>query len=226
MSDLLPLLWLDLETTGLSFESDQIIEVAACVTEPTAPYRRLDAGHYQSLVRPVPPFVVGDFVLTMHTTNGLWHELATHPSPPSLAQVESELLSYIGRTVAGSKLTLAGSGVGPFDKRMIDLHMPRLAKRLTYYVFDVGVVGRFRESLGFERRESDGAHRAWSDVEHELSLAVEYAEASSQQRVRLVCATCLHPIGIGDPMRLLRAEPTPRFGHIECSPTTNTETNP
>ena len=186
-----PLLWLDLESLGLNAD-DQIIEVAACLTEPTAPFQRIDRGEYRALVAPVPPYVVGDVVLAMHTTNGLWRELQTEPTA-TIAEVERDLLAYIGRHVHGSKVTLAGAEVSRFDYGMIERWMPRVARRLTYYTFDVSVVRRWMESCGQAIERDEGDYRAWADVQRALDQA---RAISSRQATpgHWVCATCLSKI--------------------------------
>lgn len=220
-SELCPLLWFDCETTGLDKQHDQIIEVAAFITTPTVPYERLDRGHFHSLVQPEPPYVVGDYVLRMHTLNGLWRELTTEPAP-SLAEVERELVAYIGRTVGGSKVTLAGSGVATFDMQFIERRMPRVHKRLTYFTFDTGVIRRYRQSIGkiVERDDADDTHRALDDTRAALKHLQEYAAEDTvygdhRRRLTIACERCYRPIGVGVPMTVTSAQP-PRFAHTEC----------
>lgn len=223
-TDLCPLLWLDLETTGLDKTNDQIIEVAACLTEPTAPFNRIDSGYFHALVQPVEPYTVGDYVLRMHTRNGLWRALLVEETMP-IARADKEITAWIGRFVGGQKVTLAGSGVATFDKQVIEHHMPKLHKRLTYYTFDTGVIRRYRQAIGktVEWKESDATHRAWDDVEDALAALTQYAREDTkplpppaERRVALVCIACHTRIELDEPMRLVQAEP-PRFQHVTCT---------
>ena len=213
MTDRPPLLWLDLECTGLDYASP-ILELACCLTESVAPYERLDAGMFVSLVAPPRPFHVDDVVLMMHTKNGLWAKLAAEPAQ-ELHDVERRVMAYIGSTVKGSQVTLAGAGVASFDRNVIRGQMSALHKRLTYYCFDVSVVRRFRESIGASIVEPADTHRAEADVEHALEEAREYAMAI-EGRVP-ICELCLRRIE--GAMIQTRADPTSRFAHYpECPP--------
>lgn len=183
-----PLLWLDLETTGTN-PDDQIIEIAACITHADAPFERIDDEHFHHVLAPVSPFVVGDFVLRMHTGNGLWNEVM-HAGSTTVRDVERQLVSYIGRHCGGSKVTLAGSGVARFDYVMLQRWMPKVANRLTYYTFDTGVVRRWLQACGQPVSERTSDHRAWGDVRAALEQARIFSAKASTPG-HFVCATCL-----------------------------------
>lgn len=214
MKTLAPLLWLDLETTGLDKSTTQIIELAACITKPVAPFERLDADAYHALVQPESPFTVDDFVLRMHTVNGLWRDLQYEPTK-LVGEVDRELEAFIGRTVQGSKVTLAGSGVATFDFVLLHRLLPRTARRLTYFTLDTGVVRRYRQSIGkLVDDERDSTHRAVDDVREALRAVREYADAdTSTPKLTLACSLCFHRFDIGDAMQLVSETP-PRVAHF------------
>ena len=95
------LLWVDLESTGLSTREDAIIEVAAVLTDADLN----ELGRYESLVRLDEAgwerLMANDFVRTMHEGNGLLDALrdpATAVSLPSTADVEQLLLELLDKT--------------------------------------------------------------------------------------------------------------------------------
>ena len=75
------LVWIDLEMTGLSTETDEIVEIAAIVTE--ADLTELDAG-VTFVVNPSEAALaqMDDFVTNMHTESGLITEIPNGLAPP------------------------------------------------------------------------------------------------------------------------------------------------
>ena len=219
MSELLPnpLLWLDLETTGTKDDA-QIIEVACCLTRPDAPFDRVDAGHFHALVEPTAPWSAPGEVVRMHAVNGLWNALATEPSHP-IAEVEHQLLAWLGRAVGGALVTPAGSGVAHYDVPLLRRLMPKVARRFTYYSLDVGVVRRWSDAIGEPLPErAPSTHRAWDDVLAALGFAAEMAE---RRRPRRVCSSCLAVIEYHEPT-VLNAQGT-RWVHYPACPSSSAD---
>lgn len=136
------LLWLDLETTGLATECD-VLEVAAAIAPFDRPFEPTSSSNvvvgYRDWSR------VDDAVIEMHARSGLVADCCR--SRWSLADAEKTVLLLTSKSAKGSVL-LAGSTVGPFDKRFVDRHMPTLAAMLHHRVYDVSAVRNFCYSLG------------------------------------------------------------------------------
>lgn len=168
------LLWCDLESTGLSTERDEIIEAAFILTDTALN----ELASYESLVLPTLKALgrlnASEFVLKMHTDNGLLAEL-DEGRAPYLRYVEAGVWRLVSQHVtAGDTIHLAGSGVAAFDRPMIRKHMPALDKLLHYAPIDVGVLRRcWRMWTGQDISVDDErkTHRAMADVEGHLNEA-------------------------------------------------------
>lgn len=163
------LLFLDFETTGTDFANDQVIDVGALLVSEdldtvygsfsgTAFFDSKDLSK------------VDDFVVNMHTVNGLWTQSAE--STLTVGDLEQSLVELVQEhRVDGEVVYLAGSGVSHFDKHVIDAQMPELSSLLSYATYDFGVLRRCLSS--FSSREvpklpaSSGdakTHRGYDDA--------------------------------------------------------------
>lgn len=184
------LLWMDLESTGLSTTEDAIIEVAAVLTDTDLN----ELGRYESLVRLDEAgwerLMANDFVRTMHEGNGLLAALrdpATAASLPSVGDVEQTLLELVATTGdPKSSVLLAGSGVGHFDHPLLKNLMPTLAARLGYATIDIGVMRRsylMWTGDNLVTANDDKTHRSMDDIQCHLAEARAFRELFlTQQR--------------------------------------------
>ena len=85
------IVWIDCEMTGLSLESDALIEVAALVTD----YELNQLGDGVDVIISPPPAALDqmiDLVREMHTTSGLLSELA---GGVTLEDAQAQVLGYV-----------------------------------------------------------------------------------------------------------------------------------
>ena len=173
------ILWIDLETTG-NGPDDDIIELGAVLTDKDYVIQSSFARVYRTR-RAVS--VISPKVLEMHFANGLWRD--TIEATSYAADSEDEILAWLGKAGAlkggANSLPLAGSGTSHFDRRYIERDWPSLARRLTYWNLDIGVVRRFLRSWLPEEVQSyvidsqaGKHHRALADVMQHLQEAIEY----------------------------------------------------
>lgn len=175
------LLWLDLETTGLDPNKHTILEVACGLAHFDRPFEfsvSVDTDDYQAVAHfdifrwGTDASNVDKFVFDMHTKNGLWAKCAA--SEHSLDGIEQQLIEMLGDPykplVGDDRPILAGSTIG-FDLSFLRVHMPRLAARLHYRLYDVTSVKLFCQSLGMPKPPKAEARRAMPDVLESIAHA-------------------------------------------------------
>ena len=167
------ILWIDLETTG-SDDDDKIIEVGAILTD-----RDLnEISYFESVISPKDALeqeesyirmAKNDIVLNMHTNSGLMYDFLAGQGLP-IDEAEDAMLDWLSENGAkdSQHIPLAGSGVGHFDRKYIRRYWPRLDKKLTYWVYDVGVLRRVFELAGLEWISEQKTHRALDDITFHL----------------------------------------------------------
>lgn len=169
-------LWLDLETTGLDPQQDQILEI----------YAELDVHGQRAVTRAEAAIAIGpkgserlrgnEYVEKMHNDSGLLR--LCYSAGFSLEAVETSIV----RALHGcSKLLLAGNSIH-FDLGFIRAQMPRLAALLHHGVLDVSSIARFAESLGVPPFLGEPAHRAKADVQRSR-LIYDYCMSTLARKV-------------------------------------------
>ena len=182
------LFWVDLETTGLDLERDEILEIAVVLTD----FELTEIDRWESVITMTPNgaarIAADPYVMKMHADNGLYRESRDANVP--LAVAEESLVQFLEHAdFLRGELIIAGSGVASFDRPLIRKHLPRVDEFLTYYPADIGVIRRLLPILSAGTLElpkvpasfMDGykTHRAMDDVQAhilEASVASEYLQ--------------------------------------------------
>ena len=171
-------MWIDCEMTGLDLAKDQLVEIAAVVTE--ADLTELDAG-VSVIIRPDDLSVLEGMeqvVLDMHTASGLLDEI---PGGVTLAEAEEQILAYVRKHVPEPrKAPLAGSSVY-VDRGFLARDMPELDAHLHYRLVDVSSVKeisrRWYPRVYFNSPEKRGNHRALGDIRESIAELRYYRDA-------------------------------------------------
>jgi oligoribonuclease len=171
------LVWIDCEMTGLSLETDALIEVAALVTD----YDLNVLGEGVDIVIKPPAEALeqmDDFVRTMHTNSALLPELE---HGVTLAEAEERVLAYVQEQCgAEARPPLAGNTVGT-DRAFLARDMPTLEGWLHYRNVDVSTIKelsrRWFPRAYFQAPAKRGNHRALADIQESIEELRYYREA-------------------------------------------------
>ena len=163
------LVWIDCEMTGLDLRSDQLIEIAALVTDADLNILgdgidvviHADEAALSSMI---------DVVAEMHSRSGLIDEVKA--SAVDLATAETMVLDYIGEHVKQPKTApLAGNSIAT-DRSFIARDMPKLDSFLHYRMIDVSSIKelcrRWYPRIYFGQPTKGLAHRALADIHESI----------------------------------------------------------
>ncbi|MCD1285803.1 oligoribonuclease [Brevibacterium sp. GP-SGM9] len=158
------IVWIDCEMTGLDEVRDELIEVAAIVTD--FELNPLDDG-IDIVIRPSAEALenMNEFVTKMHTNSGLITEL---DAGTTVAEAQTQVLEYVKKHVPESgKAPLGGNSVGT-DKVFLSKQMPELVNHLHYRIIDVSSIKELSKQwfprAYFQSPEKHGNHRALGDI--------------------------------------------------------------
>ncbi|KAL5531956.1 REX2_1 [Sanghuangporus sanghuang] len=161
-----PLVWIDLEMTGLNARSDEIMEIAVLITDENLELLD-DSIQYVVKVDKEKLDNMDEWCTRQHGSTGLTQ--ACLDSPHTLPFVEDAALEYIRRYIPEKRVgVLAGNSVH-VDRMFLAERMPRLLDHLHYRIVDVSSIKELcrRWYNGLVARpmvkESD-AHRALDDI--------------------------------------------------------------
>ena len=152
-------MFIDLETLGTDVDKHPPIEVGVVIVRRDTLEVAFQRGFVTHLEEDEDmPQVVRD----MHTKNGLLEDC--YRSVLTIEDVDSFMANLLDELMDGKHIPFAGSGVLHFDRKFIDRWMPRMAERITYWAYDVGVVRRFSQWGGGKVLDGTKSHRALDDA--------------------------------------------------------------
>ena len=162
------LIWIDCEMTGLSLESDVLVEIAVLVTDSEL---TLIGEGVDVVIKATPEQIGGmnEFVTQMHTDSGLITEI---PNGITVEAAEDAILAYLESTgTTPGKSPLAGNSVS-VDRNFITRDMPRLTEYLHYRTVDVSSIKelarRWYPKIYFAAPAKTGNHRALGDIQDSI----------------------------------------------------------
>ena len=155
-----PLVWIDLEMTGLSPDYSTILEISTILTDNNL-----------EIIEKGPSIVIfqEDIVLdTMdgwcfeqHRKTGLLDEVKQ--SKTSLAQAEEQTLDFLKKHCEFQESPLCGNSIW-VDRFFLKAYMPRLELFLYYRVIDVSTIKELVLRWGGPEFEKKDVHRAEDDI--------------------------------------------------------------
>jgi oligoribonuclease len=173
-----PLVWIDLEMTGLDPDTDVIVEIATIVTDGSLEH----VEHGPDLVVAAPATALdgmAEVVRRMHSASGLIDEIRA--TDRTVADAEAATLEFVRTHVpAPSTAPLTGNRVHA-DRAFLRRYMPTLEAYLHYRNVDVStlkeLVRRWRPSLLDAAPAKQERHRALDDIVESIAELRFYRDA-------------------------------------------------
>ncbi|CEL92250.1 unnamed protein product [Vitrella brassicaformis CCMP3155] len=161
-----PLVWIDLEMTGLDTAKDMIIEAAVVVTD--GQLERVIEG--PDLVIYAPDSLLDsmdEWCTKHHGESGLTDKVRR--STMSLSDAEEQILAFIRQHAQEREAPLAGNSVH-VDRRFLVKDMPKLERYLHYRIVDVSTVKELcrRWYPALTPPLKKGRHRALEDIRESI----------------------------------------------------------
>lgn len=172
-----PIVWIDCEMTGLDPQVDDLVEIAAIVTDsqlrPLAEGIDLVIKPSESALEQMSPFVT-----QMHTDSGLIEEFE---GGVSVEEAQERVLEYVRRLVPVPGMApIAGNSIGQ-DVRFLRKFMPELLDHLHYRVIDVSTLKelakRWYPRVYACAPDKNGGHRALGDIQDSIVELQYYRRA-------------------------------------------------
>jgi len=169
-----PLIWIDLEMTGLDPETCRILEIATIVTD--GQLNEIAAGPDLVVHQPDELLdTMNSWCVRQHGESGLTK--AVRESTLSLEAAEEQTLAFLVQHTKPGASPLCGNSVGQ-DRKFIDRYMPKLANFLHYRTVDVSsvkeLVKRWYPPLPVFTKK--GNHRALEDIRDSIAELRFYRE--------------------------------------------------
>jgi oligoribonuclease len=164
-----PLVWIDLEMTGLDPERDVILEIAVIVTDGAL--ETVEEGPDLVVAQPESSLEgMASFVAEMHAKSGL--DQAVRASTLTLGEAEVAALAFVRRFVPVPRSApLAGNSIAT-DRTFLRRHMPALEAHMHYRNVDVSTVKelarRWYPDAKKAAPEKGGGHRALADIRESI----------------------------------------------------------
>ncbi len=170
-----PLIWIDMEMTGLEPETCVVLEIATIVTNGELE----EIAEGPSLVIHQPDDILesmNSWCIRQHGESGLTEKVRS--SKISLEQAEEETLAFLRQHTKSGASPLCGNSVGQ-DRRFIDVYMPGLAEYLHYRTIDVSTIKelskRWYPDVSNFGKQAD--HRALDDIRESIAELRYYRES-------------------------------------------------
>ena len=181
------IVWVDVETTGLSYEHDLLLEIVILLSD-----RKCNVIDYNTWLVGEPSWndrvqdaKLDEFVGPMHKESGLWMEweqaLEVNPKLIHPRIVQDQILNWFDEhELAYGQYPMAGSSVG-FDRHMMGIHLPDVEQHFHYRNLDIS---SHKESCKlnnphvYEQRPEnpDPIHRPLPDIKDSITEYRYYME--------------------------------------------------
>ena len=170
-----PLVWMDLEMTGLDPDANVIIEIATLLTN--ADLEIIAEGPVLAIHQPEAELEkMDEWNTTHHGQSGLTERVRA--SKVDTEAAEELTLAFLREHLQPGEAPLCGNSICQ-DRRFLARHMPALSGFLHYRMIDVSTLKELARRWhpaaleGFSKRE---AHRALEDIRESIAELRHYRE--------------------------------------------------
>lgn len=174
MSDV-PLVWMDLEMTGLDPDRDAIIEMATLITDSAL--NVIAEGPVIAVHQSEETLgLMDDWNVRTHGESGLTERVRR--SQVSEAEAEATTLAFIAEHVPARQAPLCGNSIWQ-DRRFLARYMPDLEQYLHYRLIDVSTLkelARRWKPEAYEGFQKQSAHTALADIRESIAELAHYRE--------------------------------------------------
>jgi oligoribonuclease len=165
-------IWLDCEMTGLDFETNKILEVAAIVTDKK--FSPLHTVH-KVLFQPEAELLkMDDWCTKTHNGSGLINKVKESKTTEAetdliLAEMTKEFFKSNRKE---DRPVLCGNSIWQ-DRKFVDKYFPKFSGQLHYRMFDVSTFKILFEVYHNDKFKKQNKHTALEDIEESL-LEIKY----------------------------------------------------
>ncbi|XP_052181988.1 oligoribonuclease [Diospyros lotus] len=172
----LPLVWIDLEMTGLNIEHDRILEIACIITNGSL--TKLVEGPDLVIHQPKACMDrMGEWCQTHHGESGLTEKVLQ--SKISEQEAEKQVIEFVKRHVGTYTPLLAGNSIY-MDYLFLKKYMPDLASLFSHVLVDVSSVKalclRWYPKENRKAPSKENKHRAMDDIKESIAELKYYKE--------------------------------------------------
>eukprot|EP00850_Spirogloea_muscicola_P019490 SM000191S05239 [mRNA] locus=s191:185703:188103:- [translate_table: standard] len=177
----MPLVWVDLEMTGLDTEKHRILEIACIITDGKLKHQI--AGP-DLVINETEEVLAGmnEWCQEHHLKSGLIDRVRS--SNISLVDAEQQVLAFVQRHTLAKQATLAGNSVY-VDFLFMKKYMPLLAEHFSHVVVDVSSIAALCARWypqEYSRQPLRGkSHRALKDIEESIEQLRYFRKAVFKQ---------------------------------------------
>ena len=171
-----PLIWIDLEMTGLDSDHDSILEIATVVT--STQLEVLAEGPELAISHPIDRLeAMDEWNRTQHRKSGLWQRVLDEGV--SMAEAERRTLDFLMQWVPPNASPICGNSICQ-DRRFLYRCMPELERYFHYRNLDVSTIKELARRWAPEvwngvRKEA--RHTALSDIHDSIAELRHYRAA-------------------------------------------------
>jgi len=173
-----PLVWVDLEMTGLDPDRHVVVEIAVLITDGSLE-QRIEGPDLVLAASEEALAGMEEVVAKMHAASGLTD--AVRASALSPAEASEQVLAFLRRHVPEPRTApLAGNSIHA-DRMFLRRHLPEVEGHLHYRNLDVSTVKelarRWRPDVLAAAPRKGGGHRAMADIVESIEELRYYREA-------------------------------------------------